>query len=129
MLYSPLRFKSTLRLIVYTLEFRNRSRSMYQQCPLGALDMMRYLACDAWAILLCAAFSKHIAGIRKLIIVLCSLAAGLLLGATFLIEQPILMGPEHSWIQRTPWRESLSFFVMRLGMASKYLWDLIEVRR
>jgi len=42
---------------------------------------------------------------------------------------PQSRGPEIPVWQRSPFRELLLFAAMLLGMSSKYVWDLIEVRR
>jgi hypothetical protein len=42
---------------------------------------------------------------------------------------PLSRGPEIPVWQRSPLHELLLFAAMLLGMSSKYLWDLIEVRR
>jgi hypothetical protein len=63
-------------------------------------------------------------------IVLFIVALELVLVASVFYPEVVLKGPgqEHFW-QRTPLKEFLLFLVMCLGMAAKYLWDLIEIRR
>jgi hypothetical protein len=92
--------------------------------------MWIYPAFVAVAILLCLSLSDRLNGLVRSFTVLGSIVV---LGATaflLLAEKPVLMGsPETSWFQSTPWKELLTFGAMVFGMASKYFWDLIEVRR
>jgi hypothetical protein len=48
----------------------------------------------------------------------------------FLTGNPVIFkGDLEPWWGRTPYREILLFTTMVVGMAAKYLWDLIEIRR
>jgi hypothetical protein len=59
-----------------------------------------------------------------------ALATGAVVAALLWSDNGVVFegGSQLFWT-RSPWKELLLFLAMVLGMTSKYLWDLIEVRR
>jgi divalent metal cation (Fe/Co/Zn/Cd) transporter len=90
--------------------------------------MWIYPALVTSSILLCLSLSNRSRKFR-IVAILGGISALGITAFLLLAEKPILMGSETSWYKETPWKELLTFGAMVFGMASKYLWDLIELRR
>src|SRR6267378_8489733 len=67
--------------------------------------------------------------IWKLSLVIIVLLAAAGVSALFFSDEVLTRSAQNDWWARSPWKESILFISMLLGMSSKYLWDLIEVKK
>jgi hypothetical protein len=90
--------------------------------------MALYLALSACVLGLLIVLSRRWHWIWKLSLVVIVLSA-VTVSALLVSDDVFVRSGENDWWARTPWKETVLFACMLIGMSSKYLWDLIEIKK